>query len=176
MNKKTEITDAAVDALLEKLRREAEASGYHLNPDREFTRELVRSLLINEERYGYWACPCRLASGDKAGDLDIVCPCDYRDADLNEFGSCFCALYVSQEVVEGHEAGRLHPRTPAAGKRAPRRQGRGVAEPRSPASCPSRSGAARSAATCAPARSRREYALFARPRKKDLKDSCKKRH
>jgi len=120
MNKKTEITDAAVDALVEKLRREAEASGYHLNPDREFTRELVRSLLINEERYGYWACPCRLASGEKAGDLDIVCPCDYRDADLNEFSSCFCALYVSQEIAEGRKQAASIPerRLPASERRA----------------------------------------------------------
>ncbi len=95
------ISDAAVDALLDMLQREAESSGDHLSPDREFTRELVRSLLVNEQRYGYWACPCRLAAGDKAADLDVICPCDYRDADLNEFGSCYCALYVSQEVAEG---------------------------------------------------------------------------
>ena len=120
MNKKIEITDAAVDALLEKLRVEAEGSGYHLNPDREFTRELVRSLLVNQERYGYWACPCRLAVGDKASDLDIVCPCDYRDADLNEFGSCFCALYVSQEIAEGSKQAASIPerRLPAAERRA----------------------------------------------------------
>ena len=118
MSQTIEITDAAVDALLEKLDREAEASGYHLNPDREFTRELVRSLLVNQERYGYWACPCRLAAGDKAADLDIICPCDYRDADLNEFGSCFCALYVSQEIVEGKkQAASIPERRPPAGER-----------------------------------------------------------
>lgn len=120
MNKKIEVPDAAVDALLEKLRGEAEGSGYHLNPDREFARELVRSLLVNQERYGYWACPCRLAAGDKASDLDIVCPCDYRDADLNEFGSCFCALYVSQEIAEGKKQAASIPerRLPAAERRA----------------------------------------------------------
>ncbi|MCP8318901.1 MAG: hypothetical protein L6N95_03635, partial [Candidatus Methylarchaceae archaeon HK01B] len=32
---------------------------------------------------------------------DIICPCDYRDADLNQFGACFCALYVSGDVVKG---------------------------------------------------------------------------
>ena len=105
---------------MEKLHREAEAGGYHLNPDREFTRELVRSLLTNQERYGYWACPCRLAAGDKADDLDIICPCDYRDADLNEFGSCFCALYVSQEIVEGKKQAASIPerRPPASERRA----------------------------------------------------------
>jgi ferredoxin-thioredoxin reductase catalytic subunit len=97
----TEISDADVDKLYEKLKKEAEESGYFLNPDVEFTKELVRSLLINEKRYGYWACPCRLATGIKEKDMDIICPCDYRDADLNEYGSCYCALYVSEEIFKG---------------------------------------------------------------------------
>jgi len=119
------VSDKAVDALLEKLEREAEASGYRLNPDREFARELVRSLLLNQERYGYWACPCRLAAGVKAEDLDIICPCDYRDADLNEFGACFCALYVSAEVAAGERPAASIPerRPPAAARRAARADG-----------------------------------------------------
>ncbi len=123
------ISDAAVDALLEKLRREAEAAGYHLNPDREFTRELVRSLLTNQERYGYWACPCRLAAGDKAVDLDIICPCDYRDADLNEFGACFCALYVSREILDGERQAVSIPerRPPASERRAAKAEVGGIA-------------------------------------------------
>ena len=89
-----------VNALNERLALEAEASGYHLNPDREFTLELAEGLLMNEERYGYRACPCRLATGDKDEDLDIICPCDYRDADLTEWGVCYCALYVSDEILQ----------------------------------------------------------------------------
>ena len=50
-----------------------------MNPDVEFTKELVKGILVNEKRYGYWNCPCRLASGNKEEDLDIICPCDYRD-------------------------------------------------------------------------------------------------
>ncbi len=53
------------------------------------------------DRYGYPACPCRLASGIAAEDRDIVCPCDYRDPDLADYGACYCALYVSQAVLEG---------------------------------------------------------------------------
>lgn len=98
---KIKIKDSEVEELHKKLKEEAEESGYHLNPDAEFTKELVRSILINQKRYGYWACPCRLASGVKEDDLDVICPCDYRDADLNQFGTCFCALYVSGEVVQG---------------------------------------------------------------------------
>jgi len=98
MNK---VNDSEVTALQKRLKQEAEESGYNLNPDEEFTKNLVKSLLINQKRYGYPSCPCRLASGKKEEDLDIICPCDYRDADLNQFGCCFCALYVSSEVVEG---------------------------------------------------------------------------
>jgi len=90
-----------VDSLHKKLKREAEASGYHLNPDIKFTKELVKGLIINDKRYGYWACPCRLASGKKSEDIDIICPCDYRDPDLNEFGMCYCGLYVSQDILNG---------------------------------------------------------------------------
>jgi ferredoxin-thioredoxin reductase catalytic subunit len=95
------VKDSDVEELHKKLKQEAEESGYNLNSDVEFTKELIRSLLINQKRYGYWACPCRLASGIKEEDLDIICPCDYRDADLNQFGCCFCALYVSGDVIQG---------------------------------------------------------------------------
>lgn len=99
-----EPTSKEIDALHERLNRAAEAGGYHLNPDVAFTKDLVRGLLVNKARYGYQACPCRLAAGVKEEDLDIICPCDYRDADLGEYGACYCALYVSQAVLEGEKA------------------------------------------------------------------------
>ncbi|MGB9724224.1 MAG: ferredoxin-thioredoxin reductase catalytic domain-containing protein [Chloroflexia bacterium] len=98
-----------IEALYRKLEREAESAGYHLNPDADFTRELVRGLLINQRRYGYLSCPCRLAAGVKEEDLDIICPCDYRDADLAEYGSCYCGLYVSQAVLRGERELRAIP-------------------------------------------------------------------
>lgn len=89
------------EALFAKLDSEARRSGYFLNPDSAFTMELVEGLLANEKRYGHQACPCRLASGVRTEDLDIICPCDYRDADLDDFGACYCALYVSKDIAEG---------------------------------------------------------------------------
>ncbi len=87
--------------LRRKLSTEAEASGYHLNPDEDFTNALAEGLLVNTDRYGYPSCPCRLASGERTADLDIICPCDYRDADLEEYGACYCALYVSADIAAG---------------------------------------------------------------------------
>lgn len=90
-----------IDRLHNQLSKEAESSGYHLNPDSEFTKDLIVGLLANEERYAYRSCPCRLATGNKVEDLDIICPCDYRDPDLNDFGACYCALYVSEAILKG---------------------------------------------------------------------------
>jgi ferredoxin-thioredoxin reductase catalytic subunit len=113
-----EISAAAVDAVYQRFKTEAESGGYHLNPDVAFTKDLIRGLLANEARYGYRACPCRLASGSKEADLDIICPCDYRDPDLTDYGSCYCALYVSGEILKGERSAQAIPeRRPSAAER-----------------------------------------------------------
>jgi len=103
------MTEPDVDQTYARLKKEAEASGYRLTPDAGFARELIQGLLANEARYGYRACPCRLASGDRTEDLDIVCPCDYRDADLEQYGACYCALYVSDAVARGERTAGVIP-------------------------------------------------------------------
>lgn len=102
-----DISKEKIDETYNRLDKYAESKGYHLNPDTDFTKELIKSLLINQSRYGYWACPCRLASGDREKDEDIICPCVYRDPDLEEYGSCYCALYVSKEIKNGEK--KAHP-------------------------------------------------------------------
>ncbi len=79
-----------------------ERQGYFFNKDLEgVTMPLLENLLFNKERYGYMACPCRLASGDFSADRDIVCPCEYRAKDVEEYHSCYCGLYVSKQWSEG---------------------------------------------------------------------------
>jgi ferredoxin-thioredoxin reductase catalytic chain len=96
------------------------------------TRELVKGLLVNEKRYGYPVCPCRLASGKKEMDLDIICPCDYRDPDLEEYGACYCSLYVSRDVVDGRKkVGPIPERRPPPEKRLPGESAKGKAPPSS---------------------------------------------
>jgi ferredoxin-thioredoxin reductase catalytic chain len=113
---KDEVTPDEVEKLFTRLDQEAESAGYHLNPDKKFTLGLIEGMLVNERRYGYWACPCRLASGVKKQDLDIICPCDYRDPDIADYGTCYCGLYVSQDVVDGkRKATRIPERRPAEG-------------------------------------------------------------
>jgi ferredoxin-thioredoxin reductase catalytic chain len=87
--------------LFDTLKKLQEPRGYYFNKDNEMTFQLLESLLVNKERYGYMACPCRLASGNRELDKDIICPCVYREPDVAEYGSCFCGLYVSKEWNEG---------------------------------------------------------------------------
>ena len=91
-----------VQQLFEALTKVQEPKGYYFNADRERVFELLEALLVNKERYGYMACPCRLAAGTKEADQDIICPCVYRAADVEEFGSCYCNLYVSQDWNAGN--------------------------------------------------------------------------
>lgn len=89
------------ERLYEILKKYAESQGIQLNADRAYVMDILQGLLINEARYGYRSCPCRLASGIKEKDVDIICPCVYRDPDIREYGSCYCRLYVSKEWNEG---------------------------------------------------------------------------
>lgn len=123
------MSTTTLDNLYATLKQEAEKAGYYLNPDQAFVRELLEGLLVNEGRFGYRACPCRLASGEKPEDLDIICPCDYRDPDLDEHGACYCALYVSPEVVRGERKLRPIPE---------RRRTPGERQPSKPTDIPSR--------------------------------------
>ena len=90
-----------VEKLYTMLEKSQTAQGYFFNADRERTMELLEALLKNKERYGYMVCPCRLASGDRENDKDIICPCVYRAPDVEEFGSCYCNLYVSRAWNDG---------------------------------------------------------------------------
>ena len=93
---------------LEQVRVRAEAdartAGCYLNPDKDFLNNLLEGLKANEERYGYPSCPCRLATGKFEIDRDIICPCDYRDPDVAQYGCCYCALFVSKDVFDEKKA------------------------------------------------------------------------
>jgi ferredoxin-thioredoxin reductase catalytic subunit len=108
---------------LERVRERAESDaktyGYYLNPDPDFLQDLLEGLRKNEERYGYPSCPCRLANGNLELDRDIICPCDYRDPDVAQYGTCYCALYMQKDLYEGKT-----PITPIPERRPAEKQAR----------------------------------------------------
>lgn len=90
-----------VEELHDMLKKVQEPKGYYFNKDIERVFELLEALIVNKNRYGYMSCPCRLASGYREKDKDIICPCVYRAPDVEEYGSCYCNLYVSKAWNEG---------------------------------------------------------------------------
>ncbi len=91
------------DKLMKNAQRNAERNKMHLCPEPKLLRNLIQGLVENRERYGYPSCPCRISSGTLEKDKDIVCPCDYRTPDVEEFGMCYCGLYVDDNVYEGRK-------------------------------------------------------------------------
>jgi ferredoxin-thioredoxin reductase catalytic chain len=101
---------------LEQTRKRAEADaknyGYYLTPQPDLLQMFLEGLKVNEDRYGYPSCPCRLATGNLEIDRDIICPCDYRDPDVAEFGACYCRLYVTKAIFESQNLPEVPERRP----------------------------------------------------------------
>ena len=93
----------------EVVRQAQEPQGYFFNADEALVTELLEALVVNKDRYGYMSCPCRLASGVRDKDRDIMCPCVYRPPDVMEYGSCYCGLYVSAAFKAGEVPKRQVP-------------------------------------------------------------------
>ncbi|HUX49453.1 MAG TPA: ferredoxin-thioredoxin reductase catalytic domain-containing protein [Spirochaetia bacterium] len=79
-------------------------NGWEVNPDKAFVGHLVDGLTENYNRYGFYLCPCRDSWGERTKDRDITCPCSYIVADQQEYGHCFCGLFLSSEFAKRGEA------------------------------------------------------------------------
>ena len=90
-----------VEKLYALLKKVQEPKGFYFSNDKNMVFDLIQGLMDNKNRYGYMCCPCRLAAGDREKDKDIMCPCIYRETDVEKYGSCYCNLYVSKEWNEG---------------------------------------------------------------------------
>ncbi len=65
-----------------------------LNPDRKWVEKVAIGVLENERRYGLKYCPCRLTSGKKQIDLELICPCNFFIQNTwKEKGECWCGLF-----------------------------------------------------------------------------------
>jgi ferredoxin-thioredoxin reductase catalytic subunit/rubredoxin len=102
----------SIDEVRKRAEADAKTNGYYLTPDPDLLEAFFEGLKTNEDRYGYPLCPCRLASGKFEFDRDIICPCDYRDPDVAEYGACYCRLYVNKAVYESKNLPEVPERRP----------------------------------------------------------------
>ena len=84
----------SLDDVLKYVKQVTEKRNWILHPNDDGTLDLlIDGLASNFNRIGYFNCPCRDSEEDIKLDRDIVCPCDYAQPDILDFGRCYCALF-----------------------------------------------------------------------------------
>ncbi len=88
------------DGMIEYVKKVAEINKWILIKDVETFSNLIDGLVENKKSYGYQSCPCRLASGKRDLDRDLICPCNYAPLDIKEYNACYCNLYLKPKFYE----------------------------------------------------------------------------
>ena len=95
------------------IERVAQRFGWQVNNRGETLDALVEGLMENYNRLGYYNCPCRDSQQDPKIDRDIICPCLYaREADVEEYGHCYCALFFRKDFDMTQEIAMIPEKRP----------------------------------------------------------------
>ena len=95
------------------IERVAQRFGWQVNNRGETLYALVEGLMENYNRLGYYNCPCRDSQQDPKIDRDIICPCLYaREADVEEYGHCYCALFFRKDFDMTQEIAMIPEKRP----------------------------------------------------------------
>jgi len=70
-----------------------EKNNYVMNPNWMMSTNLKSNLCEMETTFGKRYCPCFEPSGNKALDKKMMCPCEYVEDEIREYGTCHCALF-----------------------------------------------------------------------------------
>ena len=89
-----------IEGMKEYIEMVCQKNNWILNTDQSTFNDLIDGLVENKKSYGYQSCPCRLASGNRDLDRDLICPCDYAPDDVKEFGACYCNLYLCLDFYD----------------------------------------------------------------------------
>ena len=88
------------EGMIKYINQVAEKNSWILNKDKQTLDDLIEGLVSNKKSYGYQSCPCRLASGKRDLDRDLICPCDYAPPDIQQYSACYCNLFLSPNFYE----------------------------------------------------------------------------
>ncbi|MCX6650763.1 MAG: hypothetical protein NT131_03785 [Methanomassiliicoccales archaeon] len=59
---------------------------------------LSQGVLENLRNRGQRYCPCRITTGDRKKDLNLICPCNFlKQQTYKETGECWCGLFVKRD-------------------------------------------------------------------------------
>ena len=72
--------------------------GYALNPDWMMSTNLSIWLTEMEDTFDKRYCPCFEPSGDGELDKKMLCPCKFIDDEIEEYGTCHCALFGAGDL------------------------------------------------------------------------------
>jgi ferredoxin-thioredoxin reductase catalytic subunit len=93
-------TTLSRDEFRRAIQKFTEKNEFEINPDTAKVELLLDGLFANEQNHGLKYCPCRLASGDFAEDLKLVCPCNFLIHETyknKKDGECWCGLFVRRK-------------------------------------------------------------------------------
>lgn len=82
------------------IKKYAENKNYDINPNKMISTNLKIWLSEMEGIYGKRLCPCFDPSGGKENDKAMICPCVYIDDEIEEYGTCHCALFGKKGLGE----------------------------------------------------------------------------
>ncbi len=87
------------EQLMNLLQKITENKDFMLNPDKEKVGKIVEGLLQNEKRFKLRLCPCRLRDGTRERDLQLLCPCKFKEDEAwKNLGRCTCNLFVKRSL------------------------------------------------------------------------------
>jgi ferredoxin-thioredoxin reductase catalytic chain len=59
---------------------------------------LSMGVIDNLSSKGQRYCPCRITTGDRTKDLNLICPCNFtRQQTYKEQGDCWCSLFIKRD-------------------------------------------------------------------------------
>jgi len=87
-------------ALLKTFKEYAESKGFVLNPNQKALEGLVNAFLRVKKAKGEFYCPCRIVSGNKEKDKEIICPCIFHRGEIELQGKCKCTLFWDSTKIE----------------------------------------------------------------------------
>jgi ferredoxin-thioredoxin reductase catalytic subunit len=85
------------EKLIKSAEEYANKVGIKLNTDQTVVKGIAKGLIMRKYKAGDIYCPCRVVTGNKEKDKEIVCPCVFHRGEIELQGICKCKFFVKKE-------------------------------------------------------------------------------